>query len=182
MLRSSFRVYFTWLLSIYFWLQVWFQNRRAKFRRNERCSIRSSPSMSHQDVSSHVSSSSVINSACSNVSIDNVRKHSSTILPTASTTMLDKCNLHSAHSQMDLTSSAHYAMGFPGLEVVSLPTSRTNGYTYGTSTYNAYSTANANRSNNPSCSYLPTTYCGPPTPNYNNLGALRYKTHGYPSI
>lgn len=162
--------------------QVWFQNRRAKFRRNERCSIRSSPVSSHHDGITHVSSSSIINSTGSNLSIDNVRKHSSTILPTSSSAMLDKCNLHTVHSQLDFTTSSHYAIGFTGLDVVSFPNSKSNGYPYGTTSYNTYSTPNGNRSNNSSCSYLPSTYCGPPTPNYNNLSALRYKSHGYPSI
>lgn len=80
--------------------------------------------------------------------------------------MVDKV-MH--QSQMDL--SSHYPLGFASLGVFSSSNKNTN-FNYG-NTYNAYATdTNA-------CSYLSSNYC---TPNYNNFSALRYKSHGYPSI
>lgn len=85
---------------------------------------------------------------------------------TLSPVMVDKV-MH--QSQMDL--SSHYPLGFASLGVFSSSNKNAN-FNYG-NTYNAYATdTNA-------CSYLSSNYC---TPNYNNFSALRYKSHGYPSI
>lgn len=134
------------------WLQVWFQNRRAKFRRNERCALGSRSSVS-----------------CPSSGVTGASQSNAAQKTTLSPVMVDKA-LH--QSQMEL-STAHYSLGFAGLGAV-FPTANKNANFNYASTYNAY----ANESPN-GCAYLPTNYC---TTNYNNFSALRYKSHGYPSI
>lgn len=68
---------------------------------------------------------------------------------------------------------AHYSLGFASLAGV-FPSKSAN-FNYG-NTYNAYGSDPTSAA----CSYLSSNYCA--APNYNNFNALRYKTHGYPSI
>ena len=81
------------------------------------------------------------------------------------------------HSQMDL-STHHYSLGFASLAASVFPTATTKSpnFNYGSGQFKAYTNEPTNAA---ACAYLSTNYC---SPNYNNFSALRYKSHGYPSI
>lgn len=152
---------------IIFSSQVWFQNRRAKFRRNER-STTSNRSLISQSPGQSVP-----------VIAHNQHK------------IMEKSHFPAA-SPIDgipITPATHYSLGFTSLGVFSTAaavaaanSTKTSNFNYG-NTYNPYHAVNP-AENNP---YLATNYC---QSNYNNFAPFRYKaqavqpppTHGYSAI
>lgn len=147
--------------------KVWFQNRRAKFRRNER--------------SSTSSRSLVSQSSGQPVPVIAHNQHK----------VMDKAHF-STSSPIDgipIPPATHYSLGFTSLGVFSTAaavaaanSSKNANFNYANS-YNPYHGVPPTE-NNP---YLSSNYC---QPNYNNFASFRYKTqsvqppptHGYSTI